>query len=168
MESAVSLPVGTGLLAHLLVSKYCDHMPLYLLCQIYSRDGVEPQRSTLADWVAQAARLLSPLAEAIGRYVLAADKIHGDDTPIRVQSFLWDAPAVEKYSGGRNSRKKRPGSRSTPRCTDNQRPSAIWTNGTGTATGWARTTSALAITATSMAREIPMVSEVQGLRSQAK
>lgn len=75
---------GTGLLAHVLVSKYCDHTPLYRLCQIYAREGVELQRSTLTDWVAQAARLLSPLAEAIGRYVLAADKIHGDDTPIRV------------------------------------------------------------------------------------
>lgn len=75
---------GTGLLAHVLVSKYCDHSPLYRLCQIYAREGVELHRSTLADWVAQAARLLSPLAEAIGRYVLAADKIHGDDTPIRV------------------------------------------------------------------------------------
>lgn len=75
---------GTGLLAHVLVSKYCDHTPLYRLCQIYGREGVDLQRSTLADWVAQAARLLSPLAEAIGRYVLAANKIHGDDTPIRV------------------------------------------------------------------------------------
>jgi transposase len=77
---------GIGLLAHVLVSKYCDHTPLYRLCQIYARDGVQLQRSTLADWVAQAARLLSPLAEAIGRYVLAAEKIHGDDTPIRVLS----------------------------------------------------------------------------------
>lgn len=75
---------GAGLHAHVLVSKYCDHTPLYRLCQIYAREGVDLQRSTLADWVAQAARLLSPLAEAIGRYVLAADKIHGDDTPIRV------------------------------------------------------------------------------------
>lgn len=75
---------GTGLLTHVLVSKYCDHTPLYRLCQSYGREGVELQRSTLADWVAQAARLLSPLAEAIGRYVLAAEKIHGDDTPIRV------------------------------------------------------------------------------------
>ena len=75
---------GTGLLAHVLVSKYCDHTPLYRLCQIYAREGVELQRSTLADWVGQAARLLSPLADAIGRYVLAADKIHADDTPIRV------------------------------------------------------------------------------------
>ena len=75
---------GTGRLTHVLVSKYCDHTPLYRLCQIYGREGVPLQRSTLADWVAQAARLLSPLAQAIGRYVLAAQKIHGDDTPIRV------------------------------------------------------------------------------------
>ena len=86
---AVSRPIdrgmaGAGLLAHVLVSKYADHTPLYRQCQIYAREGVDLQRSTLTDWVGQAARLLTPLAEAIGRYVLCADKIHGDDTPIRV------------------------------------------------------------------------------------
>jgi transposase len=74
---------GAGLLAHVLVSKYCDHTPLYRQAQISARDGLELHRSTLTDWVAQTARLLTPLAEAIGRYVLAAHKIHGDDTPIR-------------------------------------------------------------------------------------
>ena len=86
---AVNRPIdrgmaGAGLLAHVLVSKYADHTPLYRQCQIYAREGVDLQRSTLTDWVGQAARLLTPLAEAIGRYVLRADKIHGDDTPIRV------------------------------------------------------------------------------------
>ncbi|TDP62592.1 IS66 family transposase [Roseateles toxinivorans] len=75
---------GAGLLAHVLVSKYADHLPLYRQCQIYAREGVMLERSTLADWVGQAARLLSPLAQAIGRHVLRGDKIHGDDTPIRV------------------------------------------------------------------------------------
>ena len=75
---------GAGLLAHVLVGKYADHTPLYRQCQIYAREGVELQRSTLTDWVGQAARLLTPLADAIGRHVLRADKIHGDDTPIRV------------------------------------------------------------------------------------
>ena len=75
---------GAGLLAHVLVSKYADHTPLYRQSQIYAREGVELERSTLTDWVGQAARLLSPLADAIGRYVLSAEKIHGDDTPIRV------------------------------------------------------------------------------------
>ena len=74
---------GAGMLAHVLVSKYCDHTPLYRQTQIYARAGLDLHRSTLTDWVAQAARLLTPLAEAIGRYVLKADKVHGDDTPIR-------------------------------------------------------------------------------------
>jgi transposase len=75
---------GPGLLAHVLVGKYADSLPLYRQCQIYAREGVMLERSTLTDWVGQAARLLTPLAQAIGRHVLRADKIHGDDTPIRV------------------------------------------------------------------------------------
>jgi transposase len=74
---------GAGMLAHVLVSKYCDHTPLYRQAQIYARAGLDLHRSTLTDWVAQAAHLLKPLAEAIGRYVLSAYKVHGDDTPIR-------------------------------------------------------------------------------------
>ena len=65
------------------MGKYADHLPLYRQCQIYAREGVQLERSTLTDWVGQAARLLTPLADAIGRYVLRAEKIHGDDTPIR-------------------------------------------------------------------------------------
>jgi transposase len=75
---------GAGLLAHVLVGKYADSLPLYRQCQIYAREGVMLERSTLTDWVGQAARLLTPLAQAIGRHVLRADKVHGDDTPIRV------------------------------------------------------------------------------------
>jgi transposase len=76
-------PGRRRLLAQVLVSKYCDHTPLYRQSQIYARAGVELHRSTLTDWVGQAAHLLTPLAQAIGRYVLQADKVHGDDTPIR-------------------------------------------------------------------------------------
>ena len=74
---------GAGLLTHIMVSKFADHTPLYRLCQIYAREGIELGRSTITDWVGQAAWLLTPLADAVGRYVLQADKIHGDDTPIR-------------------------------------------------------------------------------------
>jgi transposase len=74
---------GAGLLTHIMVSKFADHVPLYRLCQIYGRDGIELGRSTITDWVGQAGWLLTPLAEAVGRYVLKAEKIHGDDTPIR-------------------------------------------------------------------------------------
>ena len=77
------LLAGAGLLAQVLVSKYCDHTPLYRQSQIYARAGLDLHRSTLTDWVGQAAQLLSPLAQTIGRYVLQAHKVHGDDTPIR-------------------------------------------------------------------------------------
>src|SRR5579885_885233 len=71
-------------LAHLLVSKYCDHLPLYRQSEIYARDGVDLDRSTLCDWVGQAAWLLQPIVEGIRRHVFAAEKIHGDDTPVPV------------------------------------------------------------------------------------
>jgi transposase len=74
---------GAGLLTHIAVSKFADHVPLYRLCQIYGRDGVEMSRSTITDMVGNCALLLTPLAEAVGRYVLKAHKVHGDDTPVR-------------------------------------------------------------------------------------
>jgi transposase len=100
---------GPGLLAHVLVGKYADSLPLYRQCQIYAREGVILERSTLADWVGQAARLLTPLAQAIGRHVLRADKVHGDDTPIRVlggkgskakTGRLWVYVRDDRPSGG--------------------------------------------------------------------
>ncbi len=75
---------GPGLLAHILVSKYADHLPLYRQAQIYARQGVELDRSTLADWVGQSSRLLRPLVEVLGQYVLGAQKLHADDTPVPV------------------------------------------------------------------------------------
>jgi transposase len=73
-----------GLLAQVLVAKYADHCPLYRQQGIYQRAGVDLDRATLADWVGAAARLLAPLVEVIGRYVLAAEKVHTDDTPVPV------------------------------------------------------------------------------------
>jgi hypothetical protein len=49
-----------GLLAHVLVSKFADHLPLYRQSEIYARQGVEIERSTLAGWVGGASDLLSP------------------------------------------------------------------------------------------------------------
>src|SRR5262249_29544353 len=77
---------GPGLIAHVLTAKYCDHQPLYRQSQIYARDGIELERSTLAGMVGAAAALLVPLADAVGRYVKGALKIHGDDIPIPVLS----------------------------------------------------------------------------------
>ncbi len=86
---APDLPVakgrpGPGLLAHVLVSKYCDGLPLYRLSGILAREGVEIERQTLADWVGRGAWWLRPLAEAIGAYAMARGVIWTDDTPIRV------------------------------------------------------------------------------------
>lgn len=86
---APSLPIprgkaGPGLLAHVLVSKYADHLPLYRQSEICTREGVELDRSTMADWVGQVSWLLQPLVDHIRAHVFAADKIHTDDTPVPV------------------------------------------------------------------------------------
>jgi transposase len=75
---------GPGLLAHVLVSKYADHCPLYRQSEIYARVGVDLDRSTLADWVGATSHLITPLVDAVRKHVLAASKLHADDTPVPV------------------------------------------------------------------------------------
>ncbi|MDB5794352.1 MAG: tnpC [Noviherbaspirillum sp.] len=75
---------GPGLLAHILVSKFADHQPLYWQSVIYARDGVALDRSTMARWVASCGALLDPLVQALRQYVLAPGKVHGDDKPVQV------------------------------------------------------------------------------------
>lgn len=75
---------GSALLANVLVSKYCDHIPLHRLGRIYSRDGVDIDRSTMAGWVGQSEKLFDPLVAALGRYTLDGEKVHADDTPVAV------------------------------------------------------------------------------------
>lgn len=75
---------GPGLLAHVLVSKFADHLPLYRQAQIYEREGVEIDTSTMADWLGKSASLLEPLVEAVGVHVFAGDAIHTDDTTVPV------------------------------------------------------------------------------------
>jgi transposase len=87
---------GPGLLAHVLVSKYCDHLPLYRQSEIYAREGVELERSTLADWVGGTSQLLEPLVEVLRRHVMAGGKLHADDTPVPVL-----APGNGKTKTGR-------------------------------------------------------------------
>jgi transposase len=87
---------GPGLLAHVLVSKYSDHLPLYRQSEIYAREGVEIDRSTLAEWVGGTSRLLTPLVEGLRRHVLAGQKLHADDTPVPVL-----APGLGKTKTGR-------------------------------------------------------------------
>jgi transposase len=96
-----SLPIergqaGAGLLAHILVGKYCDHLPLYRQSGIYAREGVELDRATMAAWVGKVTALASPLVEAVADHVMAADKLHVDDTPVPVL-----APGTGKTKTGR-------------------------------------------------------------------
>ncbi|MEL7031355.1 MAG: IS66 family transposase [Pseudomonadota bacterium] len=77
---------GPGLLAHVLVSKYADHLPLYRQSQIYAREGVDLDRSTMADWVGRSTALLEPLAERIGHVVRDGQTLFADDTPVKMQS----------------------------------------------------------------------------------
>jgi len=99
---------GPWLLAHVLVSKYCDHLPLHRQAQIYAREGVELDRSTLADWVGQSSALLRPLVDALRVHVLGGNKLHADDTPVPVlcpgrgttkQGRLWTYVRDDRASG---------------------------------------------------------------------
>lgn len=87
---------GASLLAHVVVSKYVDHLPLYRQSDIYARDGLDLDRGLLADWVGKAAWLLRPLADRIGAHVMAGSVIHADDTPVPVL-----APGKGKTKTGR-------------------------------------------------------------------
>lgn len=105
---------GPGLLAHVLVSKYADHLPLYRQSQIYAREGIDLDRSTMADWVGRSTALLEPLADAIGRIVRGGDALFADDTPVKMQ-----APGTKKTKTARvwtYVRDERPWSGQSPPC----------------------------------------------------
>jgi transposase len=86
---AKGLP-GPGLLAHVIVSKFADHLPLYRLERIFERQGVSLARATLCDWLARAADLLSPLYGLLCEQVRRSAVLHTDDTPVPVQDATRD------------------------------------------------------------------------------
>jgi transposase len=75
---------GPGLLARILVGKFDDHLPLYRQGEILARQGADIPRSTLIDWCGQAVAVLRPLVERIRAEVMRSNRLHADDTPIRV------------------------------------------------------------------------------------
>src|SRR5215470_5572440 len=96
-----ALPIPRGVadasvLAHVAIAKFCDHLPFYRQSEIYARDGVDLDRSMLADWNGRSAWLLEPLAAKIGEHVMAGSVIHADDTPVNVL-----APGHGKTKTGR-------------------------------------------------------------------
>ena len=87
---------GASLLAHIVVSKYDDHLPLYRQAEIFARDGVNLETSTLSGWVGSTAVALAPLVDALAADILASDTLHVDDTPVPVL-----APGMGKTKTGR-------------------------------------------------------------------
>jgi transposase len=73
-----------GLLAHSVVSKYVDHLPLYRLERIFLRQGVDLSRTTVCGWVADIATALVPIGDELPRQVTAAPYLQTDDTPVTV------------------------------------------------------------------------------------
>ncbi len=73
-----------ALLAHVLVSKYADHLPLYRQSQIFARQGIALDRSTLCNWVGRACWWLAPLHDLLLSTVLASPKVFADDTTLPV------------------------------------------------------------------------------------
>jgi hypothetical protein len=85
-----------GLLAHIVVSKYDDHLPLYRQAEIFARDKGGLETSTLSGWVGATAAALKPLVDALAADLFAGDSLHVDDTPVPVL-----APGTGKTKTGR-------------------------------------------------------------------
>ena len=99
---------GPALLAHVVVSKFCDHLPLHRQSDIYARQGVSIDRSVMAGWIGHIVGLLEPLSERIERHVRAGLALHADDTPVPVldpgrgktkTGRLWTAVRDERPFG---------------------------------------------------------------------
>ena len=98
---------GPSLLAMILHAKFALHQPLNRQSDTYAREGVDLPLSTLADHVGACAAVLAPLAELIRAHVLAAQRVHGDDTPVAllakgktVQARLWTYVRDDRPFGG--------------------------------------------------------------------
>ncbi len=68
----------------MLTGKYCEHLPLYRQSEIFARRGVELSRALLSNWVDACCQLMTPVNDALYRYVMNTRKVHTDDTPVKV------------------------------------------------------------------------------------
>ena len=75
---------GPALLAQVVTSRFADHLPFYRQQQIFSRHGVDLDRSTLCDWTRACADLLEPIVRHMAEEVVKGSKVHTDDTPVAV------------------------------------------------------------------------------------
>jgi transposase len=88
---------GPGLLAHVIVSKYFDHLPLYRQQAILARQGLSITRSTLCDWMAASAEVLRPLYDMMVSLVLQSKWLHTDDTPVKNQGHEPGTTALSRF-----------------------------------------------------------------------
>lgn len=96
-------------IAHVLVSKYADHLPLYRLSQILARSGIDIHRSTLADWVGVAAFHLRPVVDRLAEHLKSSTKLFMDETIAPVldpgrgktkTGYLWALARDDRSWGG--------------------------------------------------------------------
>jgi transposase len=97
IASLPTLPIpkgnaGAGLLAHLLISKFSDHLPFYRQVQIFKRQGVNLAESTISGWFTAASRLIEPLYETLKTKVISTDYLMADETPIPI--LTKDSPGA--------------------------------------------------------------------------
>jgi hypothetical protein len=88
---------GPGLLAHLIVSKYTDHLPLHRLERVYERQGLFLHRSTLCDWLAACAQLLRPLYDRMVSVALQSRALHTDDTTVKMQELVTHLLSTARF-----------------------------------------------------------------------
>ena len=98
---------GATLLAMILYAKFGEHQPLNRQSASYAREGIELDTSTLADWVGACTATMMPLVELIRRHVVAAERLHGDDTTVPVlaknktaTARLWTYVRDDRPFGG--------------------------------------------------------------------
>jgi transposase len=88
---------GPGLLAHILISKFVDHLPIYRQLQIFKRQDVRLSKSTIDGWVSAVCDLLSPLYESIKKQILQSDYLMVDETTIRVLDKMLKGRTHQGY-----------------------------------------------------------------------
>ena len=75
---------GPALLAHIVIGKYVDHLPLYRQVEQFKREGMSLPYSTITDWTGATCTLITPLYEALRKLVLESNYLHADESPIKV------------------------------------------------------------------------------------
>lgn len=89
--------IGSGLLSHLIISKYVDHLPLYRLIKMFKREGVEIAESTMNNWLQNGMKLLQPLFDYVHRQIIQSRYLQADETPIAVLESLKPGSTHKGY-----------------------------------------------------------------------